>query len=192
MIVPPFIEKKRLLLGGELLLTVGAAVWLGLADDKTGDVVDIVKAAKPQAIAKHNANVHRAGPVLSLPVLAQSQEQDLKDASGKEAGDRQAQAADIFKSHAWYVPPPLSKPSRLEQAEAAPPAPPPLPFTFLGIVEDDGHTVVFLAKEQRLYTVRKGEVFDGQYRLEDESSGRIEFVYLPLNVKQTLVIKGAS
>jgi hypothetical protein len=187
MTVPPHIEKKRLLLGGALLLTVGASVWLGLENDTADDTVDVVQVVKPKATPKHDA--HHKMPAFSLPILAKTQD---RDASGNNTADKQSKVADMFKSHTWYVPPPPPTHSTREQAIAAPPEPPPLPFTYLGIVEDDGHKVVFLAREQRLYTVSKGEVFDGQYRLEGESKGRIEIVYLPLNVKQILVIKGAS
>jgi len=185
MIVPFPLEKKRLLLGGALLLTVGTSVWLNLEDGKAGDTDGVVEVVKSQAIAKNKADRHPAEPALFLPVLADAHGKNPEDADGKPS-----QATDIFKSHAWYVPPPPPSPDQPVAAE--PPAPPPLPFTYLGKMDDDGHTVFFLAKQQRLYTVRKGEVFDGQYRLEDEGKGRIEFIYLPLNTKQTLVIKGAS
>lgn len=173
------VEKRRLMLGGALLLTLAASAWLGLGMDKAEDGADIVEVAKP-ASAKRNA-----APALSLPVLA-----EVRATTGSEQqGESKQQAADVFKSHSWFVAPP---PSRPVQAAVVPPAPPPLPFTYLGTVQDGGHTVVFLAREQRLYTVRKGEVIDGQYRLEDESRGRIVLVYLPLNTRQTLIIKGAS
>jgi hypothetical protein len=173
--MPP-IEKKRMMLGGALLLTLGFSAWLALGMDKAEDGVDVVEAAKP-ATAKQNAAPRRAERALSLPILA-----DVR-----ATGEKERHAADIFKSHAWLVPPP-----RVVQAVVAPPPPPPLPFTYLGTMQDNGHKVVFLAKDQRLFTVRKGEVFDGQYRLEDEDESRIELMYLPLNAKQTLVIKGAS
>lgn len=169
------VGKKRLMLGSALLLTLGVSAWLSM--DHAEEEAEVVALAKPVS-AKRDAAPRRAAPELSLPVLA----------NARAVEKSEQQAADVFKSHSWFVPPP---PARLAQAAVAPPAPPPLPFTYLGAVQDGGQTVVFLSKAQRLYTVRKGEIFDGQYRLEDVGSGRIELVYLPLNAKQILVTKGA-
>ncbi|TXT23792.1 MAG: prolin-rich transmembrane protein [Gallionellaceae bacterium] len=170
-----FSDKRRLVLGGALLLTLGASAWTSMEADKAEDATDIAEAATPGS-AKRGAVPRRAAPALSLPVLAQAR------ASGESAQP----AADLFKPHHRPVPPSLPT-----QAVVAPPAPPPLPFTYLGNAQDNGRKVVFLARQQRLYTVRKGEIIDGQYRLEDESGGRIELVYLPLNARQLLAAKGA-
>ncbi len=189
------VEKKRLMLGGALLLTLGASAWLSM--DHVEEGVEVVASAKPVS-AKRNDT-----PELSLPVLA----------NAHAVNKSEQQATDVFKSHRWFVPPPplppplpptlpppTSPPPRPVEGVVAPPvkvvvappAAPPLPFTYLGTVQDGANKVVFLSKGQHLYTVRKGEVFDGQYRLEDEGNGRIELVYLPLNIKQTIVTKGAS
>lgn len=183
------VEIKRLMLGGALLLTLGASAWLSM--DHVEEEVEIVAPAKSISAKRNDASE------LSLPVLA--------NAHADKKNERQA--TDVFKSHRWFVPPPPlplpsppSPPPRPVEAVVAPPvevvvappAAPPLPFIYLGTVQDGGNKVVFLAKGQHLYTVRKGEVFDGQYRLEDEGNGRIELVYLPLNVKQIIFTKGAS
>jgi hypothetical protein len=185
-------KNKRLMLGGALLLTLALSAWLGM--DKPEDGADVVEATK-SPVAKSTASKRVAAPLRvepALPVLAKVRATDESEPQGD----------DIFKSRNWYVaPPPSGHGQAVAIAPAAPipeqappaPVPPPLPFTYLGTVQENGRTVFFLAKEQRLYTVRKGEVFDGrQYRLEDAGQGRIEFIYLPLNAKQTLAIKGAS
>lgn len=185
------VGKKRLMLGGALLLTLGASAWLNM--NHVEEEVEVVAPAKSISAKRNNA------PELSLPVLANAH-------AGK---NNERQASDVFKSHRWFVPPPppLSPPTPPTppprpvevvvtppvEVVVAPPMAPPLPFIYLGSVQDGGNKVVFLAKGQHLYTVRKGEVFDGQYRLEDEGNGRIELVYLPLNIKQIIVTtKGAS
>lgn len=178
--------KRRLLLGGALALTLSLSAWLSLGMDQANDEAVVVEAAKPdtgerQADGKNRP--HRIEPLaaLVLPTLAEA----------RAISESRQQAADIFKPHRWFVPP-APTPSGTIQAAVATPSPPPLPFTYLGTMQEGGRTVVFLAREQHLYTVRKGEVFAGQYRLEEEGDNRIELVYLPLNAKQTLVIKGAS
>lgn len=173
-------KYKRLVLGGALMLTLGASAWLALGTGQTQEEADIVEAAKPVSV-RRNAQQPHTGQQRVLPILA-----EVRASQGVAK-----QAEDIFKPHSWFVPPPPQV-ARMAQAVAAPPLPPPVPFTYLGTMQEGGQTVVFLSKEQKLYTVRKGEVFDGQYRMENEGSGRIELVYLPLNAKQILVIKGAS
>ncbi len=183
------VEKKRLMLGGALLLALGASAWVSM--DDVEEQIEVVEPAKSISAKRNKV------PELSLPVLA--------DVHADKNSERQA--TDVFKSHRWFVPPPPpplpsppSPPPRPVEVVVAPPvevvvappAAPLLPFTYLGTVQDGANKVVFLAKGQHLYTVRKGEVFDGQYRLENEGNGRIELVYLPLNVKQIIVTKGAS
>jgi hypothetical protein len=172
------LDKKQWVLGGALLLTLGVSAWLALGMDKTEETLNVVEAAKPVVI-KRNTTPHPAA-ALALPVLA----------TARAAGAGEKPADDIFKSRSWVAAPP---PPPKEQAAVIPQQlPPPMPFTYMGTVEDGGQRVVFLAKQQHLFTVRKGEVFDRQYRLEDESKGRIELLYLPLKAKQILVTKGAS
>lgn len=90
-------------------------------------------------------------------------------------------AADPFAPVSWYVPPP--------EPPAAPPPPPSapaLPFTYLGRLEEDGQTLVFLAGSQRHYAVRPGDVLESQWRLEQAQGPRLVFRYLPLDQTRTL------
>ncbi|MBY0577318.1 MAG: hypothetical protein K2P67_12095 [Gallionellaceae bacterium] len=174
------VGKKRLILGGALLLTLATSAWLGMG--QAGDKADVAELAKP-ASAKLGAAPRRTASVSSLPILAKAR------AESEQEDESEPEATDAFKPHSWFVAPP---PPRPVKAEVVVPVPPSLPFTYLGTVQDGERRIVFLAKGERLYTVSKGEIFDGQYRLEDEGRGRIELVYLPLNAKQILVTKGVS
>ena len=44
----------------------------------------------------------------------------------------------------------------------------------------------FLARGDRVIDVRVGDRLDGVYQLESAAGGQLVFVYLPLDVRQTL------
>ena len=88
--------------------------------------------------------------------------------------------ADIFNAKSWYVPPPPPPP-----APPPPPTAPPLPFTFLGkIQEPAGKQTIFLAGDNRVYLVHEGETIDDTYSVDGIADGKLELTYLPLKIKQ--------
>lgn len=88
--------------------------------------------------------------------------------------------ADAFAARDWQPPPPpLPKPP--------PPKAPPLPFRFLGQVEEaGGKPTAYLAWENRVINARAGLVIDDRYRVDAVEAGRVAFTYLPLQEKQVL------
>ncbi len=96
--------------------------------------------------------------------------------------DKMADTADLFRSKSWYVPPPPVPP-------APPPAPtaPPLPFTFMGKVQNpDGSQTLFLSDQNRVYLVHGGETLAKNYHVDGIEHGKLVLTYLPLNKKQFL------
>ena len=89
---------------------------------------------------------------------------------------------------------PGSRPAPVVVAAAPPPRPeaPPLPFTYLGKLVEDGRTTLFLAREDRNYVVRAGDTIDGTYRIEEIRDAAAVFVYLPLKSKQTLAFAAGA
>ena len=77
------------------------------------------------------------------------------------------------------VPPPPTPP---------PPQAPPLPFAFMGKLVDDGNVIAFLVKDDRNYVVRRGDLIDGTYRVEEISEVSLTFSYLPLDLRQSLAL----
>jgi hypothetical protein len=68
-----------------------------------------------------------------------------------------------------------------------PPAPsaPPLPFTYLGKMQDGPVITVFVSQGGRNHVLHNGDNLAG-YRVEDITPTDMTFVYLPLNEKQRL------
>lgn len=91
----------------------------------------------------------------------------------------------------FYIePPPRPATERAPVAVAPPPAPmaPPLPYTYMGKLSDQGELAVFLTRNGKPYVARPGDVLDGQYRVDAIRPPVLELTYLPLEQKQTLNI----
>jgi hypothetical protein len=101
------------------------------------------------------------------------------------------QARDIFKSKSWYVPPPPPPPEPVV-APAPPPPPkaPPLPFQFIGWMDDGDQLRAFLSRGEQVYTAAEGAQLDADYRIEKVDAAQITFLYLPLSEKQVLPLSG--
>ncbi len=72
---------------------------------------------------------------------------------------------------------------------APPPEPtaPPLPYTLVGsIAPAGGPPVFYLAKGDREIEAHVGDRLDGVYQLESAAGTQLVFVYLPLQIRQTL------
>ncbi|MBL8446818.1 MAG: hypothetical protein JNJ44_05315 [Zoogloeaceae bacterium] len=85
----------------------------------------------------------------------------------------------FFKPRSFQPPPPPPPPPPKPQA-------PPLPYRFVGAVEDQGERSVFLMEGTQVMMVRAGDELGGRYRIERVSDQAIEFTYLPLQQRQTL------
>ena len=124
-----------------------------------------VKAASPEAIRE------AAAPTVVAPAGAPPV---------AEAAPAPAEGVtDIFAVRNW-APPPL---------DAKPPVPqaPPLPFTFLGRIAEPAKAPVFmLAAGERVLAVSVGDSIGADYRLEKYENGQLQFLYRPMNVRQSL------
>ena len=54
---------------------------------------------------------------------------------------------------------------------------------------DGDETTVFLAQQDINHVVKKGDVINGIYRVEEAEPGRVVLTYLPLEQRQTLTAK---
>lgn len=131
---------------------------------------------RPVAISPEAASAVPAAPArLPLEALAAARSADP--------------AVDLFASHSWYVPPPPPPPVALAPPPPPPaPSAPPLPFQFLGKLDDSERLRVFLARGERIHTVAEGDVIDGTYRVERITGTQMTLTYLPLNIAQTLPV----
>jgi hypothetical protein len=85
---------------------------------------------------------------------------------------------------------PPRQPVRTARGEK--PGAPPLPFTYVGRVTQDGVTEVLVTRGDELISVAAGRSIDGEYRVDAVSESRIAFTYLPLKAKQSLELEGTG
>ena len=95
--------------------------------------------------------------------------------------------ADLMPAQSWQPPPP--------PVAAAPPAPPPsappLPFRYLGRLEEGAQVAVFLAEGTQTRVVRQGDRL-AQYRIDEITPQGMRLTYLPLNETQRLLFGSAN
>ncbi|WP_392887328.1 hypothetical protein ACF6ZU_23145 [Pseudomonas migulae] len=103
-------------------------------------------------------------------------------------------AGDLFAARSWKAAPVLASvteqpvnPVPVVQA----PAVPPMPFQFVGRMDDRSDLQVFLQNGEKIYVVRKGDVIDETWRIEGISDAELSLVYLPLHLSQTLSVGSA-
>ena len=74
------------------------------------------------------------------------------------------------------------------------PVTPPLPFTFVGMLERGAaKPQAFLAKGEALMVVSAQDTLDNNtYRVDSLNANEVVMTYLPLNIQQTLSVTGGS
>lgn len=172
--------KQRWIILGSLLSATLVAGYL--VDDEVAPETSKRKgSAARQSAPSSPADSRRAGPrerttglavaPLSFPEPAPLDEHQMA------AGETRI---DPFRNKNWYVAPP------------PPPAPrptaPPLPFKYLGKLNEDGEIRVFLSHQGKHIIARVGDVINGSYSVEEISGGRMTLLYQPLKEIQMLAI----
>lgn len=103
-------------------------------------------------------------------------------------------AVDLFASKSWK--PAVVLATVIETPVAVTPVEtlrvaPALPFHFVGRLQNHDDQQVFLQSGEKLYVVRRGDVIDETYRIEQISDTELSLVYLPMQLSQTLSVGSA-
>ena len=76
------------------------------------------------------------------------------------------------------------------------PSAPPLPFSYLGSVIENGEKKIFLNMGEQMLIVKVGELIDDRYKLiaieKIGNRSRLKFSYLPMKLTQTMVVNNAN
>lgn len=174
-------RARKIAVFGSLALTLVAVRWV----DGEPEVQRVNAAARSEA---NPEPVRSTAPAKQDPAIA-------LDLSRARRGASQPKSNDAFGARSWNPPPKKLSPKELaaqravEEPPPPPPQAPPLPFTYLGMLGEEDQTTVFLASQEQSYAVKKGDVINGTYRVEEAESGRVVLTYLPLDQRQTLTAK---
>lgn len=101
----------------------------------------------------------------------------------------QTAANNLFMPNSW-LPPPPPPPKELPPPPPPPPTAPPVPFNFVGLLQDQAKPTAFLARDDQLLLVSAGDTLEGVYHIDSISAEAIVLTYLPLKERQSIPISG--
>jgi hypothetical protein len=153
--------KHRLAVLILLALSVAGATHAWLREDMPASTEPAGATTKPDAVAPERPV---EGPLFALD------------------DELPPMQANPFAVRTWEPPKP-----KTVSAPPPPPQAPPLPFRFIGKIKGD-ETTFMLLHGQRLLDVREGDEIDGIYVIETYRNGQLDFVYRPLQIKQSLFV----
>lgn len=159
-------QKQRWLLLVSLLLATLLAGYL--ADDEPAEA-----GAKGGERAGATTQTPPAEQLAAMPL-------DFPEPRTATPVDENPEGADPFRNKSWFVAPPAPPPPK--------PTAPPLPFQYLGKLDEDGSVRVFLGHQGKHIIAKLGDVINGTYNVEEIAGGQMVFRYIPLNERQTLSI----
>jgi hypothetical protein len=167
--------KSQRVMGWLAFLGVAAALTWGSEFFQSADEGD-----ETVAVVANPAKSKVRGALPDAPTAGQPRQ--IKDLSP---------AGDLFAARSWKAAPTLAvvieQPVNFTPVVQAPSAPP-MPFQFVGRLDDRTDLQVFLQNGEKIYVVRKGDVIDETWRIEGISDVELSFVYLPLHLSQTLSV----
>jgi len=181
-------KNTRLMVLLLLMLGVGYAAFFMPEDALNG----VLQAPTPAVVAnKQSSNQPRNNPPTSQNAPRQ-QMALLKPVQGSTLMDREALLSPLlsrsapsrlFDEHTWVVP--VKKPP---PPPPPPPSAPPIPFKYLGKQQSGSEIKVFLSEGEKTWVVQENAALGSQYRVESIRPPRLTLVYLPLNIRQDIVI----
>lgn len=172
-------NKRQVILAAALLLTLAATAY-GWVNDRKAAMASTVEAAEPTIRPQLDVWPESAPtlPARNLPEAAS----DIF-AVKKEP---EPEPKKVVVSPPALLPPPVTLPP--QQTLPLPPAAPPLPFTYLGKLGEDGKFTVFLSVRGRSFAVKTGDTVAQVYRVDEIRPPMMALTYIPMNIKQTMQI----
>jgi len=165
---------------GMLALTL-AATWYAAGIDQPedllaepGDRTAVADTRGPTAPARRVAPVTAAEPAAPAAPPAPS------------ALRLSPRGQDLFAVRSWQPTPPVAAPAPVMK-----PVAPPLPFRYLGRLEEDGQVAVFVSDGTATRVLRQGETVSN-YRVEEINAQGMRLIYLPLNETQRLLFESKN
>lgn len=161
---------RRILLALVLAATLAASWWaLNLDDDDAALVLPVEQRSTGAYVAARKPAAAAAGSTSNRLERLSAQRPAWPELS--------VGLAQVVR----FTPPASAAPVVRVEPQA-----PPLPFRYVGAIDDAQGKAVFLVEGTQVRMARAGEEIGGQYRLVRITPTAIEFTYLPLNKTQFL------
>lgn len=157
----------------------GAAITIAVLTAAAGIVTGSNPGDAPAGVVEPVARVRAVDPE-----PARAPEADLP-LERLQRAKREGDAPDLFAPPA---PPVVAAARPAPPPPPPPPSAPPLPFRYLGRMQEGGVVTVFLAKGDEAVSARVGDTLDGAWRLDAVGPSAISITYLPLNLPQPLAV----
>lgn len=169
-------SSTRPLLWLALLLTLGLVYWQWSQEEVVAETT--VEAAKPR-VSRPESRVEAAAIQAVVAPATTSASLAAVPASEGTYFTRQLPAKKLshalFAAHEWLPPPPKPQPP-------PPPEAPPLPYSYVGSMQDvPGGDVVILMQQKKVLLPKLGANVSAQWRLDREDMQSVYFTYVPLN-----------
>ncbi|MDP8568192.1 hypothetical protein [Methylophilus aquaticus] len=165
-------------LWGGLLVTLGLVYWVSQIPDDAPEADDIVmrRPASDSQATTESVKATGAEPSAAVPASPVTKTGFVWQRPAIAPKTRHA----LFAAHEWLPPP-------VKAAPPPPPVAPPVPFAYIGSMEEmpEGHTVI-LMQQKKLLMPRMGTQVTPQWRLDREDAQSVYFTYLPLNQPKLL------
>ena len=165
---------RQLALAGALVATLAATAWVATRPDDEAAAPVAAPARRPAAIAVSTA---------AAPAPVDGARQPWAEASAEQLA-------------AWQPPPPPPPPPAPPPVAAAPPPPPvapPAPYQMIGrVIEGQGAKAVevaLLTGPNKALSAKRGDVIDGQWRVEQVSDSGVRLTWLPGQLPQNIVFR---
>ena len=179
MRISPKLRAAILIVG--LGATLAAVRWADSLPEVADPSTDAKAESRPHPRARREQQAVTQTTALDLQKL--------------QRGPQSEPESDPFGTRDFRPPPPpkpKGSPITASAAVLAPPPPPPqappLPFTYLGRLDEEQNTTVFLTAGDRNLVVKPGDLIDNTYKVEQVTESTVVLTYLPMNQRQTLAI----
>jgi hypothetical protein len=180
-----FADRRRVMIGGAVVLVVALAVWTQLgADAPSGP-----SAATPRPAAPRAAAAAAAAPVppLKLAVLTAGR----SEPSGTARNPFRFQPKVVAPPPRPVVPPTDVTRPVTPAVPPGPPPPPPIPLKFIALVERaDGVKWAVLSDGKVTMYGKDGDNIDGRYHIVKIGAESIEVTYLDGRGRQVIRLTG--
>jgi len=118
-----------------------------------------------------------------VPAHSSANEELTKDTPDVEEEAGSIEVVDIFSIQTWAPPAPAVKP-----LPPPPPQAPPLPYRYMGQINEAMDRTFILVRGDQIHTVRVGDILDDTYVVEKFDHGQLHFLYRPMNTRQSLFV----